>query len=229
MWSFLTTSSILGVLVRSVFTVFDPVTNQRLKQTLGAVLTYKVHVASTQGIFGWKKQTLTFPANCLFNGHHRLVKESKNTKCKNPKDLCLCSAVHLIKLNKTKGITHHSCSHQRRLDTRGCRCNGQWMAGKYHWSIGTLCNEIPLETHRYITNSKNSSLLEVKQPAFKEHCQLLAPLCSEHQTLLMICLVNSTLVFRRVEGKINAVKHWEATSWKLASKCTRPETGETFP
>lgn len=44
------TASIFHVLIRPVFTVFDPVTHQRLKQTLGSVLTYKLHVASAQGI-----------------------------------------------------------------------------------------------------------------------------------------------------------------------------------
>lgn len=41
---------VLGVLIRTVFTVFDPITHQRLKQALGSVLTYKLHVASAQGI-----------------------------------------------------------------------------------------------------------------------------------------------------------------------------------
>ena len=48
----LTTSSVVGVLVRSVLTVFDPVTNQRLKQALGSVLTYKLHVARAQRVCG---------------------------------------------------------------------------------------------------------------------------------------------------------------------------------
>lgn len=53
---FLTTSRVLGVLVRSVLTVFDPVTHQRLEETLGSVLAYKLHVASAQRVWQWKKQ-----------------------------------------------------------------------------------------------------------------------------------------------------------------------------
>lgn len=51
---FLTTSSVRGVLIRSVFTVFDAVTDQRLKQTLRSVLTHKLHVASTQRVCRWE-------------------------------------------------------------------------------------------------------------------------------------------------------------------------------
>jgi len=51
-----TTSSVVCVLVRSVLTVFDAVTNQRLEQTLGSVPAHKLHVASTQRVCGSNKE-----------------------------------------------------------------------------------------------------------------------------------------------------------------------------
>ena len=56
---FLTTISIRRVLVRSVFTVFGTITDQRLKQALGPVLANKLHVASTQRVCRCTTETNT--------------------------------------------------------------------------------------------------------------------------------------------------------------------------
>lgn len=54
---FLTTSRILSVLVWSILTVFDAITDQRLEQTLGPVLAHKLHIASTERVCQWEKWT----------------------------------------------------------------------------------------------------------------------------------------------------------------------------
>lgn len=134
---FLTTSSVRCLLVRPVLTVFDPVTDQGLKQTLGSVLTYKLHVASTQGVCGRRSKVMR--ELDYITGYYLMTHHSISHHCTT--------------------LTDHSCVHQRHLDTPGCRCSGQWLADRCHWSTGSLYTEFPLETH----NTNNTLLLTARR------------------------------------------------------------------